>query len=170
MLINNTIVGSRSGLSFQGGNNPAGNGHLVLNTIIDDVGVCIDLSKAIGSTFSYSDYNDLNPNAGGAVAQVRGATYETLAEWRAASGQDGNSLSLDPLFVNQGTVAASMDLHLRSQAGHWNGSTWVNDSETSPAIDAGNPRDVFGNEPAPNGNRINLGRYGNTVEASRSGG
>jgi len=169
-LINNTIVGSTSGLSFQGGNNPAGNGHVIRNTIIHGVDVCIDLAKAIGSTFSHSDYNDLNPNAGGAVAEVRGATYETLAEWRQASGLDGNSLSLDPLFVDQSTAAPAMDLHLRSQAGHWNGSTWVNDNETSPAIDAGNPSDVFGSEPAPNGNRINAGRYGNTVEASRAGG
>ena len=168
-LISNTIIGHESGLSFQGGNNSAGDDHVVRNTIIAAVDVCIDLPKALGSTFASSDYNDLNPNRGGDVAQVSRTTHETLAEWRAATGLDGNSLSLDPLFVNANASAATMDLHLRSQAGHWNGEAWINDSETSPAIDAGHPGDAFGNEPSPNGNRLNAGRYGNTVEASRSG-
>lgn len=37
---------------------------------------------------------------------------------------------------------------------------------TSSAIDAGDPTSSFSNEPKPNGNRVNLGRYGNTSEAT----
>ncbi len=38
----------------------------------------------------------------------------------------------------------------------------------SPAIDAGDPASDFSNEPAPNGDRINMGAYGNTSEAAIS--
>ncbi len=39
---------------------------------------------------------------------------------------------------------------------------------TSAAIDAGSLADPFGNEPSPNGARVNLGFYGNTAEAASS--
>ena len=167
-LINNTIVGHENGLSFKGGDNHAGDDHVLRNTIIDEVDVCIDLGKALGNTFAESDYNDLSPAAGGDVAAVGNTSYSTLADWRTASGLDGNSKSVDPIFVDASGSAADRDLHLRSQKGHWSGRAWVNDDDTSPAIDAGDPADDFGNETAPNGNRINAGAYGNTVEASRS--
>ena len=38
---------------------------------------------------------------------------------------------------------------------------------TSSCIEAGN-LDVFSNEPLPNGDRINIGYYGNTTQASKS--
>ncbi|MDD5688263.1 MAG: right-handed parallel beta-helix repeat-containing protein [Elusimicrobia bacterium] len=69
-----------------------------------------------------------------------------------------------PLFND----AANSDFHLKSQYGRWNGTTWVNDTVTSPCIDAGNPASAYSNEPAPNGGRINMGMYGNTTEASKS--
>ena len=45
---------------------------------------------------------------------------------------------------------------------------WVLDSVTSNCIDAGNPGCPPGSEPSPNGNRINMGAYGGTAEASKS--
>ena len=62
------------------------------------------------------------------------------------------------------------DYHLRSQAGRWHtGSrSWVLDVLTSPCIDAGNPDSDFSAELQPNGNRINMGAYGGTAEASMS--
>ncbi len=38
----------------------------------------------------------------------------------------------------------------------------------SPCIDAGDPGSDYSNEPSPNGNRINIGRFGNTSEAATS--
>lgn len=70
----------------------------------------------------------------------------------------------DPLFND----TSIFDFHLKSQYGRWNGSTWVIDASTSPAIDAGNPTSVYSNEPEPNGDRINMGAYGNTIYASKS--
>ncbi len=71
----------------------------------------------------------------------------------------------DPLFADQ----KKNDYHLRSTGGRWNGKTWVKDIQSSPCIDAGYPSSDYSNEPEDNGQRINIGRYGNTEEASRSG-
>jgi PKD repeat protein len=58
--------------------------------------------------------------------------------------------------------------YLKSKAGRWDGNSWVNDSISSPCIDAGNPLSNYSNEPEPNGNRINIGPDGNTCYASKS--
>ncbi len=49
-----------------------------------------------------------------------------------------------------------------------NPDRWFKDDVTSPCIDAGNPEFSWQNEPWPNGARINIGAYGNTLEASKS--
>ncbi|KKH48247.1 disaggregatase related repeat-containing protein [Methanosarcina sp. 1.H.A.2.2] len=72
---------------------------------------------------------------------------------------------VDPLFVNRN----SGDYHLKSVAGRWNGETWVKDSTSSPCIDAGSASSDYSNEPDDNGNRINIGAFGNTKYASKSG-
>lgn len=73
-------------------------------------------------------------------------------------------IAKDPCFAD----AASGDFHLKSAAGRWNGTTWVKDTVTSPCIDAGEASAAYANEPTPNGNRTNMGAYGNTAEASKS--
>ena len=60
------------------------------------------------------------------------------------------------------------DYHLKSKAGRWDGSSWVNDNISSPCIDAGDPLSDYSNEPEPNGDRINIGLDGNTRYASKS--
>ena len=168
-LVNNVIVGPETGLQFKGGRSPAGDHHVVRNTVFHDVGLCIDVATPLGDTFDESDYNDLHPRTGGDVGQISGSVYETLAEWRAASGLDVHSMSLDPLFADVDADPSDMDLHLMSQAGRWDGSGWIVDASTSPCIDAGRPGDAYDSEPTPHGNRINQGAYGNTDEASKSG-
>lgn len=73
-------------------------------------------------------------------------------------------IAKDPCFAD----VASGDFHLKSAAGRWNGTTWVKDTVTSPCIDAGETSATYANEPTPNGNRANMGAYGNTTEASKS--
>lgn len=73
-------------------------------------------------------------------------------------------IAKDPCFAD----AASGDFHLKSAAGRWNGTTWVKDTVTSPCIDAGETSAAYANEPTLNGNRANMGAYGNTAEASKS--
>lgn len=170
-LINNTIVGYERGIFLRGPQpNDAGDGHVIRNNILADVFTGYHLAKDLGATFNSLDYNDIDVRDDGRVGLITGTTYETLADWRAASGGDANSISLDPLFVSVSGTPDTWDLHLQSQAGHWTAGGFVSDASSSPAIDSGLPQDSVGDETAPNGNRINLGVYGGTAQASRSGG
>lgn len=77
-----------------------------------------------------------------------------------------SSIDADPLFADPATG----DYHLKSVVGRWDpaGGAWIQDETTSPCIDAGNPGEPVGDEPAPHGGRINMGAYGGTAEASKS--
>ena len=61
-----------------------------------------------------------------------------------------------------------IDYHVKSEFGRFDGTSWVNDTETSPCLDGGYISSDFSNEPSPNGGRVNIGVYGNTTEASKS--
>jgi len=80
------------------------------------------------------------------------------------------NIDTDPCFVRLGDFQTEGDYHLKSKAGRWdpNNQTWLQDKLTSPCIDAGNPGCPVGEEPAPNGNRRNMGAYGGTTQASKS--
>jgi predicted outer membrane repeat protein len=94
------------------------------------------------------------------------------------------NISVDPLFARAGywdpndTPAdpnddfwVEGDYHLKSEVGRWDpvSKTWVEDDVKSPCINAGDPKSgSSGNEPQPNGGRINMGAYGGTIEASKS--
>ena len=75
-----------------------------------------------------------------------------------------NDLSVDPLYAN----LANHDYHLKSKNGRWHENGWVLDEVTSPMIGAGNPTSSYSKEPQPNGGRVNIGAYGNTIYASKS--
>ena len=72
-------------------------------------------------------------------------------------------LVYDPARIDE---VLAFDVHPRSKGGRWTGAGYVQDRKHSPAIDAGDPSASFGDEPMPNGKRLNLGRYGGTEEAS----
>jgi hypothetical protein len=60
-----------------------------------------------------SNNNDLYATGtGGFVGLFNGADQTTLANWQTATGQDANSISADPLFVNPNGTAATGDLHI----------------------------------------------------------
>ncbi len=78
---------------------------------------------------------------------------------------EGNIAS-DPCFADPG----SGDCHLQSMAGRWdtNSNAWVIDSNHSPCIDTGDPASDWTVEIWPNGQRINMGAFGGTSQASKS--
>ena len=78
--------------------------------------------------------------------------------------EHSGDIYVDPQFVSSTT----RDYHLQSKAGHYSSGKWVADSTSSPLIDAGYSESSYSNEPSPNGGRINIGRYGNTAQASKS--
>lgn len=98
-------------------------------------------------------------------------TYSCLQGW--TNGQGMGNIGDNPLLADP----LRGDFHLRSQSGRFmvfkDGfgpaeEYGVLDEQTSPCIDAGDPRIDFSAEPAPNGRRINMGAYGGTSQASAS--
>ncbi len=90
-------------------------------------------------------------------------------------------------YSNTSNDGRDDDFHLQSPFGSFKGGAFApvatgsgtgvpaalvgaysNDVNQSPAIDAGRPGDSFVNEPAPNGNALNIGAFGNTSQASKS--
>jgi hypothetical protein len=97
--------------------------------------------------------------------------------------QGPGNIEVDPCFASPGywdpngtpddlndDFFVEGDYHLRSQAGRWDPvtETWVKDDVTSSCIDAGDPNSPIGQEPFPDGGRVNMGVYGGTVEAGKS--
>ncbi|OHB63140.1 MAG: hypothetical protein A2Y76_15295 [Planctomycetes bacterium RBG_13_60_9] len=113
---------------------------------------------------------------------LKGGTELVYDPCGAVTWGPGN-IDADPCFANPGhwdpngtaddpndDFFVVGDYHLKSQTGRWdpNRQSWVKDDVTSPCIDAGDPNSPVGDEPFPNGGRINMGAYGGTAEASKS--
>ncbi|MBI4060065.1 MAG: right-handed parallel beta-helix repeat-containing protein, partial [Elusimicrobia bacterium] len=126
--------------------------------------VSVDATSQAG--FS-SDYNNVfSSNA--ALSLQWGALMAQGTGWIALSGQDQNSISRNPRWLNPS--AGAEDFHPLSQAGRWNGSVFVfTDGYTAATIDAADPAAaLLGAETPPHGGRANMGSYGGTAEASLS--
>jgi hypothetical protein len=92
---------------------------------------------------------------------------------------DIGNIDVDPHFAMEGQwidgtepygIWIDGDYHLKAWAGRWDPilMDWMFDVFTSPCIDAGDPDAPFSIEPQPNGERINMGAYGGTNQASRT--
>ncbi|MCD4794206.1 MAG: S8 family serine peptidase [Bacteroidales bacterium] len=120
-----------------------------------------------------SDFNTYYKNGNTSLVFYNGALYADIAAWT-GNGAGTNDKEGDPLFVTNGTDFHIFSVYDSYHTGEWPpttavAGTWTADASTSPALDAGNPFDAFTNEPV-SGGRINQGAYGNTVQASKSGG
>jgi parallel beta-helix repeat protein len=112
--------------------------------------------------------------SGSSVCGLQGSktAYYSNIQDLAPDARLGN-IQRDPQFVDH----LRGDYHLRSTGGRWlprspltpDDGVWVTDVNTSPCVDAGDPRESPGNELMPNGNRINMGAYGGTQYASKAG-
>ncbi|MHC4214539.1 MAG: right-handed parallel beta-helix repeat-containing protein [Planctomycetota bacterium] len=96
---------------------------------------------------------------------VQGADQDIYAPTATVDWQPSN-IDTDPCIAD----AAADDCHLKSTAGRWdpNQEAWIIDATSSLCIDAGNPGCPPADETSPNGDRVNMGAYGGTDEASRS--
>jgi len=100
--------------------------------------------------------------------EVLGYNYPIVLYNDIQGGWPAN-MDINPLFAD----AASGDFHLKSQGGRWDTANqiWVQDSVTSPCVDAGEPDGIFLDytmELWPHGKRTNMGAYGGTAQASMS--
>lgn len=105
-------------------------------------------------------------------------SYSNIRNTGGVTPGPGN-IAVDPDFagpgqwvtsLNSNTSWTSGDYHLMSLAGRWDSGVeaWLSDTDTSPCIDAGDPAWPLVGEPLPDGERINMGAYGGTSQASRS--
>ncbi len=120
------------------------------------------------NTSIIGDYNDLYAESNAVVGYIGtlGHNQDTPVSWAGETGREIHSLGTDPLFANP----VLGDFHLRTATPNGRfapGEGWTNDAETSVLIDSGDPAAAYASEPVPNGNRLNIGLYGNTGEASK---
>jgi hypothetical protein len=106
-------------------------------------------------------WNNAAPND----PEIYGSCVVSYTDVRGGYLGPGN-IDADPCFADP----CDGDYHLQSEGGRWdpNSESWVLDGVTSPCIDKGNFNSPVGDEPYPNGGKINMGAYGGTVQASKS--
>ena len=112
-----------------------------------------------------SDYNLLQTTGTGKLGNWAGFEFTSLVDWFYELGQDAHSRTDDPQFVDFDGADDILGFDTTNDHGTDDDFHLEN---TSPAIDAGDPRSFFLAEPSPSGSRVNLGRYGNTSEATAS--
>ena len=90
----------------------SGTGKIVRNNILANSGggYCYVISDSAVFGITSSNYNDLFTDGGAFVGQYNGVQIATLANWRTASSQDSNSVSVNPNF------ATISDLHVTAIA------------------------------------------------------
>ena len=159
-------------------------------------GIVVGPASETGFASDYNMFWLTNATAG-AIGEWQNAPEITLAAWQATTLTDAGSFTGNPLFVNPtgaegvlGYVSPSQpgyddDFHLQSEYQDFRGGGTAPiigssgkpvfpaivggaDAAQSPAIDRGAPTSGYANEPAPNGDYINLGDFGNTAQAAES--
>jgi hypothetical protein len=127
----------------------------------------------VNNQFGITAYEGSNPsiincilwnNESGDLEQCH-ARYSCLGSLGPGDQERGN-ISKDPMFADPDNG----DYHLQSEYGRYlPNNVWVTDSQTSPCIDSGDPSMHIGREQKPHGGRLNMGAYGGTPYASKSG-
>jgi len=152
-IINNTIVHNRPNGLYLGPTPWTFEKPLILNNIIWQNEIYVDYYVWPG------DYDIcFNDIQGG--FQLEDVLFE-----EEVYEEEGN-INTDPYFADP----QNRDYHLKSEAGQWDtvSQTWIQDDVSSPCIDAGDPDSDWSVELSPNGERINMGAYGGTTQASMS--
>lgn len=106
-------------------------------------------------------------NEGKALAIVDSGLTDNVKYSNIEGGWSGpGNVNANPLFAAEDAG----DYHLKSKYGRYDpqAQRWVADQVHSPCIDTGDPSASVGDEPPPNGSRIDMGAYGGTKQASHS--
>jgi len=183
---NNIITGNRAGR--QGGGLYNCTKSVTNNTIVGNIAV--DQGGGLAQCPGVVRNNIIAFNsapAGGGIYGPANGTYNAFwqnngGNFGAGSGSGVGDIVSNPQFARDGrwdtngTQDASDDFwvdgdyHVKSQTGRWEPAErwWMLDSVTSYCVDAGNPSSDWSAELWPHGQRINLGAYGGTPQASMS--
>jgi parallel beta-helix repeat protein len=160
--ISNCIISGNGGsgiamLIFKSGRTPLYNSPTVVNCTIvgnSEIGISEGKPTVLNSI--------IHSNGVQITGSYTAVQYSNIQDGFPGEG----NIDVEPLFANP----ENGDYHLKSQAGRWEpiSQSWILDDVTSLCIDAGDPTSQIGFEPEPNGNRMNMGAYGGTPEASKS--
>ncbi|WP_157860211.1 disaggregatase related repeat-containing protein [Methanosarcina acetivorans] len=162
LIENNVIDGAYgAGIVQKTVYSPAPSGSGFLLTVRNNI-----LSNSRSSSGGGSGYGINNELSGTHSFVLQNNCYYGSAGGDSRNVQlSASDIKVDPQFADR----SSHDYHLKSIAGRWNGKSWITDSASSPCIDAGYIASDYSKEPQDNGGRINIGTYGNTKYASKSG-
>ncbi|WP_082107641.1 disaggregatase related repeat-containing protein [Methanosarcina sp. 1.H.A.2.2] len=182
-------TGTKTSNSIIGGILSNGFGGLIENNVIDGTYGAGVVQKTVyspapsGSGFVLTIRNNIITNsrsssAGGsgyAVNNELKGTHSFALQNNCFYGNAGgeyknvqassSDIKADPQYADRN----SRDYHLKSKAGRWDGNGWITDSTSSSCIDTGYSSSDYSAEPQDNGGRINIGAFGNTKYASKSG-
>ena len=143
------------------------------NTVLDTIQNNIFIPEAGAYAFSIGSVTSLLENAvldynlydfgQEGSGFYEGDTNVILRTWQNAHHKDYRSAITSADLQD---VVYDGDFHPKSAFGRWTSTGWVDDEVTSWAVDHGHPLQDSDTEPEPNGGRLNIGMYGNTVQAS----
>jgi hypothetical protein len=183
---NNIIAGNRAGR--QGGGLYNCTKSVINNTIVGNIAVDQGGGLSLCSGIVRNNIIAFN-NAplGGGLCGPSNNTYNAFCQnnggnFGGGSGTGVGDIVTNPQFARDGRWETNGtadsgddfwvdgDYHVKSQTGRWDPAEewWMLDSVTSYCIDAGNPSSDWSAELWPHGQRINLGAYGGTPQASMS--
>jgi hypothetical protein len=179
MISNNTIVGCNVGVYVYQGVQGMGSGvgtfknGIIWGSLSADVAITNVNEDLTQTQFSYSCIQSgtyrTDLTAQGVTMPIQGTGILSMG-----AGCDdpmfATTVDIPPPVSGVGKMFNLGDFHLKSAAGRWDPTTkaFVTDTATSPCIDKSDPATAFANEVAPNGGRADLGRYGDTAEASKT--
>jgi len=179
--ISNCVIAANAGTGVKAWN--VSSPTIIASSIIDNAGDGVEASFGRGITSHVTIINStIVGNVGGGIFsgivtvinsiiyyndgdQITGDVTVTYSDVQGGYPGQGN-LDCDPCLADP----CNGDYHLKSENGRWSplSLSWVTDDVTSLCIDAGNPASNWRAELWPHGERINMGRYGGTPEASMS--
>ena len=139
----------------------------ISNSVVAAEGVSAQAYVAQTPLHIQGNYNCIfvESNAVAGIINSLGLNLNTLADWTRFTTQEICSLQIDPEFADP----ISRDYHLKTTVAlgrHLPNGDLTSDAVDSPLLDAGAPTSPYVREPQPNGNRVNIGLYGNTAQAT----
>ncbi len=152
---NNAVyLGSGAGLAMENSILASTATNAILYSIASTNGLAVDFNGIHAGPFARVGEN-----------RTTSAKADDLRAWQRLAGQDVHSVPGHPQLADPNAY----DYHLKTSEtlGRLlpNGQR-TSDATSSPLLDAGNPATPIGEEPGLNGDRVNVGKYGGTAEAS----
>lgn len=161
-VVNCLITGNNSGVDNYGdGQSSIINCTIVANNI--DHCICYAIRSKYQTIVNNCIVKD---NGYGQIEKNVVVSYSDISDDTDHIWPGVGNINTDPLFADPNRD----DYHLLSEAGRYDSANqrWVRDDVSSPCIDAGDPADWLGDEPAGSGGRINMGYFGGTSQASKA--